>query len=101
MGEGVGVGEGEGVGEGTGRQAAWAWGRARAGRHTGGCLIFSLVFSLYTKIYHTVSLELMKRWVNHGELPPPRATQPSYPLLPPLVATLFNNLFFNSSVIDC
>ena len=84
MGEGVGVVKGEGVGEGTGGQAAWAWARTSGvgpGRQAYRWLSFfpvGLFFSLYTKIYLTVRLELMKRWVHHG-LPSPLASQLSYP----------------------
>ena len=66
VGERVGVGMNEGFGEGTGRQVAWARVRASGegtGRQVYRQLCFFLggpFFSLYTKIYHTVSLEPMK-----------------------------------------
>ena len=64
------MGDGVGVGKGTGRKAAWEWARV-SGESVGRqayrrfSLFFALVFfSLRTgilEIYHTVSLEIMKR----------------------------------------
>ena len=71
-------------GESTGWQAAWAWARAGGERTCKQASLQAVVFflgpffSLYTKIYHTVGLELQKRYPIF-----------SFPL------------FLNSSVIDC